>query len=496
MNRFNTLLTALKNHAQKTPNKPFIMGDFGSISYAGFYDLATQKAKELSNFTGYKDRVLVELSLTPDYLATQAALWMLNAIFIPVSNKISKNTLNDIITQTKPKIFIHSSGIQILDNSAKTPSISPLPNDISEILFTSGSTNAQKGIVLTHQNCIAVAQNVIHATGAKNDNIELILSPLSHSHGLRRYYANLLNGASVILHENVLDYKAIFSKLNRFNATSIDAVPAAIKIILELASSELAKLNHQLKYIQLGAAPLLIADKLKLKELLPDIMLIDGYGSTESGVSINQLFSSAKNKPNCIGKPSYNSTIFLANGDGDELKNGEPGLIAIKSPANMLGYLRGVKNSEIICNSPFGEVVLSDDIARFDEDGDIILLGRISDMINVGGKKIFAQNIQNTANAHPLIKESACIAIDDAILGQIPKLFIVLKNAKNSEVATKVAKNTPFSIAGFKEFLAATLQSYEIPQNIKIINRIPRTDKGPINKSELINEPTDRYLKW
>ena len=163
----------------------------------------------------------------------------------------------------------------------------PEKEDIAEILFTTGTTGKSKGIELNHGSAVAVAENVIDGVEMKKDNVELIPVPISHSHGLRRYYANMLNGSGVVLLGSIVFVKVVFNCIEKYHVTAIDLAPAALATIFRLSEDRLGDYKDQLDYVQLGSAPIPDQDKERLRRLLPDTRLYNFYGSTESGCSCN-----------------------------------------------------------------------------------------------------------------------------------------------------------------------------------------------------------------
>ena len=121
------------------------------------------------------------------------------------------------------------------------------------------------------------------AVEMKEDNVELIPSPLNHSHALRRYYGNMLCKASVVVSPGVMNLFGFFKLIEKYGVNSIDLVPTALSILLKLSKNKLGEYKDTLRYIELGAAPLMQADKDRLKALLPHTRLYNFYGSTESG---------------------------------------------------------------------------------------------------------------------------------------------------------------------------------------------------------------------
>ena len=118
-------------------------------------------------------------------------------------------------------------------------------------------------------------------------------------------------------------------------------------------------------------------------------------------------------------------------------------------------------------------IVYTNDVAYFDEDGDIILLGRKGDVINVGGNKVSPDEIENTVKTMPGIADCGVIPVADAVKGNVPKLFVQLK------------PGTDFDPVAIRSFLAKKLEPYKIPEYIVQIDKIPRSFNGKLLRKEL-----------
>ena len=118
-------------------------------------------------------------------------------------------------------------------------------------------------------------------------------------------------------------------------------------------------------------------------------------------------------------------------------------------------------------------VVYSKDEAYFDEDGDIILLGRKNDVINVGGNKVSPEEIENEVLKIEGIKDCGCISVKDAVKGEVPKLFVVMEPGRELDIKY------------IKTALMGKMEAFKVPQFIETIDKIPRTFNGKILRREL-----------
>lgn len=488
----NSIVEAVFTHAASQPDKLCLADDTGRVTYREYADRISLFAGVFADDgIGSGDRVVVEACQTIDYLAIQLALELLNAVFVPVEHNCAPAKIAGFISRAEAKAVVsvkdegydaalcynYTALTQRLP-AAKAYTVAQFPaaNNISEILFSTGTTGKEKGIVLTHGNNIALAGNVIHGVQMEKDNVEMIPSPMNHSHGLRRYYANMYMGATVILLGSVMNIRLFFQNLETYGVNSMDLVPTALSVVLKLSKNKLAAYADRLRYIQFGAAPMMEADKAKICELLPNTRLYNFYGSTESGCIAIYDFNCGNDKKSCIGKPAHNANIFIVDDARQPIQSSSEntGLLASRGGMNMLGYWQ---DEEETAKAMVDGIVYSNDVAYFDEDGDIILLGRKGDVINVGGNKVSPDEIENAAKKMAGIADCGVIPVSDPYKGNVPKLFVQMQ------------AGIDFDAIAIRTFLAASLEPYKVPVYIERIEQIPRSYNGKLLRRELMKEP-------
>ena len=478
---YNSIVEALFAHAAETPEKLCLADDTHSVTYGEYADLISRQASV------FRDLGVSAGDQTIDFLATEMALQIIGAIFVPVEHNCGMDKMLSFKERTGSRFIVCSrrkekapeadysvAEISKMAEDAEPYEVSAFPEkeSVGEILFSTGTTGAEKGIVLTHGNDVALAENVIFGVEMEPDNVEMILSPFNHSHGLRRYYGNMYNGSTVIIVSTVINIEKIFDYMEKYQVNSMDLVPSALSLLLKLSKDKLGDFSKQLRYIQLGSAPLMKDDKAKLISLLPDTRLYNIYGSTESGVSCIYDFNRPDEKAGCIGKPARNAEIFMLDENRNVIESSAetPGFLACRGTINMVGYLDDPEETKAAMDDG---AVITKDMAYFDEDGDIILLGRSGDVINVGGKKVAPVEIENTASLMPGIADCGCIPVEDEIRGNVPKLFVQME------------KDADFDAVAIRHYLTEHLEPYKVPVYIESIKKIPRTYKGSIQRNKL-----------
>ena len=485
----SSVVEAVFENAARSPGKLCLVDERESRDYRAFTERILRYAGQFFDL-GVRagDRVVIEASQTADYLALEFALHLCGAVFVPAERNCGEEKILAIADYCGARLILSEKDLNRQDERrmprtgfSAAAQTAHVPADLcfpeaeicSEILFSSGTTGKEKGIVLNHRSSMALADNVIYSVGVEEDNVELIPSPLNHSHGLRRCYANLVRGATILLTTGVMNVKQIFDRLEQYHVTAMDLVPAALSVLLRLSKNRLSDFSDQLRYIQFGSAPLPDADRRKICELLPRTRLYNSYGSTESGCVAVYNFNDGRDKPRCIGKATCCAQLLLTDGDGRPLphENGRVGLLASRGDMNMLEYWHDPAETARVLRDG---CVLTRDEAYFDEEGDIILIGRRGDVINVGGNKVSPEEVEDAARILPEVADCGCVPAEDLILGQVPVLFVM------------PAPGCAFDPVLIRSALQQRLEPYKLPVRIERVDKIPRSFNGKLLRRELI----------
>jgi long-chain acyl-CoA synthetase len=436
------------------------------------------------------DRAMIVCTQDVGYMIAILACQLAGIVCVPLEKGASEGRIQSIFRETKaavligqkpdlPTRFLHMKEFTSLPENAEVGATDfdfPAPEAPCEILFTTGTTGTPKGILLTHRANTAIAENVIDGVHMEEDNVEIIPMPLSHSHGLRRTYANLYNGSSAVLSNGVLHIKKFFELLETYHVRSIDISPAILSIIFRLSRDRIAEYRDQIRYVQLGSAPLPEADKEHLSRCLPNSRLYNFYGTTEAGCSCILDFQEHSGIAYCIGRPTKNAQFIFTDMDRHEIRatRENPGFIATAGLQNMSGYLNDPEKTAEVCRNGY---ICTNDLGYADKDGNIYCLGRQDDVINCGGIKIAPEEIETVMRQCPGISDCACVPVPDQIQGQVPKLYISVTDP-----------DSEFDMSSLHRFMRSHLDSNKVPREIEIIDHIPRTSNGKIRHKELIQK--------
>ncbi|MBQ6496616.1 MAG: acyl--CoA ligase [Firmicutes bacterium] len=473
-------------HAAENPDKLCLADLNQALNYGQMRDACAGLSIELSSRGVTKGSyVIIECNQSVDYLVSILSVQLAGAIPVPVEQNAAVSRILELAGETDPVLFVsyrypdelqHIPYLDIKEActyaSAADVNVFPVSDDVAEVLFSTGTTGKSKGIVLTHSNDIAIAENVCFGVEQKPDNVEMIPMPTSHSHGLRRTYANLCNGSSVVFIDGVMYLKRLFKLMDQYHVTAMDLSPSMLSIIFKLSGDRLGDYADVLDYIQLGSAPLAEEDKQHLSKILPKTRLYNFYGSTEAGCSCLLDFNKMSGKPGCIGRPAVNSHFIVVDENKNEIESSPDkiGFLASSGAINMREYYHAPKLTAETMQNGF---IYTKDVGYIDEEGLVYMLGRKDDVINYGGIKISPEEIEAIVIQHPAIEDCALIPMEDPLTGQAPKLFIQLSETEE------------YDPKEFRSWLAKNIDQNKQPVRIETIAKIPRTFNGKIIRHEL-----------
>lgn len=481
----NSVIEAIAANAQAAPDKLCFADESHAYSYAQAYERVVKLAHCLQEMgVAGGENVVVKCTQDTDFVICGLAIQLAGGVFVPVEQDAVEERVRSILEETGSGYAIglqqiEAPGVKFLPMRPGLERYDgvwngsfPEPDRTAEILFSTGTTGKSKGIELTHASVTAVADNVVQGVKMKPDNIELIPMPLSHSHSLRRYYANMCNGSSAVFLNGVAFVKKVFDMIDRFQVTAIDLAPSALDILLKFSKDRLSAYRDRIDYIQLGSAPLKEESKHRLCCLLPYTRLYNFYGSTESGCSCILDFNEEKERKGCIGKPTAHAVFIVVDEDRNIINSSpeRPGFLACAGEMNMKGYWKQPELTRSVMQNGY---IYSNDLGYIDSEGYIYMLGRKDDVINYGGIKIAPEEIEEAVLKYDAVKDCACVPAEEEDGEQVPKLYVVEEGAGKLDMAE------------FQAFLYQVIDSKKMPRRIEIIEEIPRTYNGKIKRNEL-----------
>ena len=336
--------------------------------------------------------------------------------------------------------------------------------DIALILHTSGTTSRPKRVPLAHANLLTSARNVANTYQLTAHDVSLCVMPLFHVHGLvASTLATFRSGVTVVVPSkfNPLSFCAT---VREHGATWYSAVPTIHQVLLSRAKGTRPAGAEQLRFIRscsASLAPQLMADM----EATFGAPVLEAYGMTEAA---HQMASNPlPPRAHKAGSVGHGTAVEIAILDeaGNILPPGATGEVSIKGPNVFEGY---EGNAEANAESFFNGWFRTGDQGTLDDEGYLTLVGRIKELINRGGEKISPREVDETLLQHPAVAEACCFGIPDRVYGEGVAAAVVLK-----ETATE------------KDLIAhcrASLSDFKCPTTIYIMEAIPRTATGKIQR--------------
>ncbi|GJN20230.1 hypothetical protein PR202_gb07582 [Eleusine coracana subsp. coracana] len=374
----------------------------------------------------------------------------------------------------------------LLDPSAAAAPPAVGQDDAAAILFSSGTSGRSKGVVLTHRNLIATAELFVRFEASQYpqpacDNVYLAALPMFHVYGLALFAVGLLPLGSTVVVMKRFDTAAAINAISRFKVTHFPLVPPIMAAMVSAARTAALSLDSLLQ-VSSGAAP--PSDKLirDFVKAFPHVDFIQGYGMTESAAVATRGFNTLKQRKYAsVGLLAPNMHARIVDQEtGCCLPPGSCGELWLHGPAIMKGYL----NVEDACLTMDGWL-RTGDIAYFDLDGYLYVVGRLKEVIKHKGFQIAPADLEAVLIEHPEILDVAVTSADDEEAGEIPVAFVVRK-AGSSLSCTQVMKHVANQV---KELLDLTTGSCEVVvqvsaykkvRKVVFVESIPRSAAGKV----------------
>jgi len=426
----------LERNARLYPQKTAIVCGELRCTYKELYVRVCERAED-PDMQRCQTAVCLRAECSIDYLVTYFALHRAGCVVVPLEKDIPEDTFQEL---------------------SQHFSASSVPENIADILYTTGTTGKSKGVMISHQTIIADAENLISGQGFTHDLAFIVNGPLNHIGSLSKIYPVIMLGATLILVDGMKDLNA-FWKAFDYPALKVATflVPASIRILIQFCPEQLAAYAEKIDFIETGAAAISQADMETLCRLLPKSRLYNTYASTETGIISTYNFNDGKCVAGCLGRPMPHSQVFITS----------EGHIACKGDTLMSGYVGDPERTATVLRDG---VVYTSDIGRIDEKGMLHLSGREDDVINVGGFKVAPTEVEDAAMAFPEIQDCICISVEHKIMGRALKLLVVMKDGR---VLNKRA---------LAQFLKNKLETYKIPTLYEQTETVKRTFNGKLDR--------------
>ena len=342
------------------------------------------------------------------------------------------------------------------------------PDDICDILFTSGTTGAPKGVLAAHNRTLAVLDLWATVVDLRHGDRCLLVNPFAHTFGYKAGIVACLLRAATMVPLDVFDAHTAAEVMEAEKITVLAGPPTVF--------IDLLRLRRRFSALRLagtgGAAiPETLVDRIRGE--LGAAEVFTAYGLTESigVVSVCAPGEPATITARTVGKALPGSEIRIIGPDGTAAPAGVPGEIVVRGPNVMCGYLDDPEATAAAVDR--AGWLHTGDAGTLDADGNLRITDRLKNMFTVGGFNVYPAEVEQALLEYPGIIEAAVIGIPDDRLGEIGAAFVVTEDAAGFDLDALIA------------WCRTRLASYRVPRLVRIRNQLPRNVTGKIRKRDL-----------
>jgi len=489
------LLVGDDNHpALVAPERP-------PLTYRQLRENIVRLAAQLNSFgLGRGDRIAIAMGNGPEMIITFFAAAMCGTA-APLNPKYKQEEFAFYYEDTQAKALITLPGTMELAHQAVTPDMMVItatpeadgtlsfnilnepptdrlnqlaePDDFALILHTSGTTSRPKRVPIRHRNLVASAHNIIATYNLSADDTALCVMPLFHIHGIVGSMLSTLASGGTVVCPPGFSALEFWKLLETFKPTWYSAVPTMHQMLLARADRNLSVIQaNPLRFIRSSSASLPPVVMERIEQVF-NAPVLESYSMSEAShmMSSNPLPPKAR-KPGSVGY-GLGVEVGIMNENGELLEKGNLGEVVVKGPNLFDGYENNPEaNATAFVNGWFR----TGDQGFLDDEGYLLLTGRLKELINRGGEKISPLEVDNVLLRHPAVAESLAFAVPHKTLGEDIHAALVLKG----EVSEKE----------LQAHCSALLAEFKVPRKFHILQELPRGATGKlqrINMAKLMN---------
>jgi acyl-CoA synthetase (AMP-forming)/AMP-acid ligase II len=434
--------------------------------------------------------VAVAQNAALDAVVAMFGVWLAGGVLVPLNSRAPKAEVAEVLDAIRPAVVLTDADLERREGAR------PLPEDSAFVLWTSGTTGRPKPVLHTHTAYVELLDRVRSslrkrptpgspdATGAKRSSArrspqerererprdrerarQLVPVSLALNAGIYNVLFGLRSGAGVVVMDR-FEPVTFATLIRRFQIRSTVLPPAAMTM---LCDDERIKDLAPLRYVRSITAPLSPVQARRFADAF-GVTVLNGYGQAEIGEVIGWTAADAREHPDkigAVGRPHAGVELRLVGDDGREVAGGDVGELYVKPPRMAAGYADGSSLAERLDTDGF---MRTGDLARIDAEGFVWIEGRVGDVINRGGNKVFPEHVEEVLRLSPRVHDAAVVGVPDARLGEVPVAFVV-GDASDDEL-----------VALCREHLVP----YKVPAAFHHVDVLPRSEVGKVLRRELL----------
>ena len=505
------------------PDRPAIIFEDMRLSYGDLQDRVNRMANALADLgVGVGDRVAMLHVNSNEHVEVCFAAAKLDAVYVPLNFRARADELSFMINDSEPKALVAGRRYVDLVNSfaidlKTTPRFISLEepaegwlfyddllasasdeerypegdgDDMSVLLFTSGTTSFPKGVMLSHDSFSSYILSNVSPVDPDEEERNILTVPLYHIAGVQSVMSSIYGGRTLII-QRQFEAKEWMELVERERANRAVMVPTMLKMLMDhpgFQDHDLSSLN----IITYGAAPMPLEVIKRAIQEFPGMYFINAFGQTETAATITMLppedhilegseeeVERKLRRLSSVGKPLADVEVRIVDEDATPVSNGEVGEIVASGARLMKGYWN---QEEATSETMRGGWLYTGDLGYMDEDGYIYLAGRSKDFIKRGGEMISPEEVEQVLQSHHAIEEAAIIGVPDLDWGERVRAVVVLKDG--------------LSVGGDEviEYCRQRLSSFKKPESVVFVDELPRNPLGKVLK-RVLKEQYDQPIQ-
>jgi fatty-acyl-CoA synthase len=429
------------------------------------------------------DRVATLTGTSAEHVVVFFACAKAGLILMPLNTRLAEPELRFQLEDAAPAVLLHSpewaeaaralvpgrsAGLEELVSAGDEVLEGPRDDDGLLLVYTSGTTGAPKGALLTHANCFWTNLSFDRVAGLGGEDTVLQVLPQFHVGGWNvQPLLAWWKGATVVLEPTFEPARAL-RLIEEKRVTTMMGVPATYLFMAQEPGFATADL-WSLRRAVVGGAPMPEA----LLETWHErgVEIVQGYGLTEAAPNVLCLPpEDAARKRGFAGRPYPHVDVALRDPESGRILDGPAeGELVVRGPNVFAGYWR---NPEATAEAFADGWLLTGDVAERDAEGDYRIVGRTKDMVISGGENVYPAEIENVLHEHAAVVEAAVVGVPDERWGEVCAAFVVLRAPAGEEELL--------------EHCRARLARYKVPKSIRAVDALPRNAMNKVVKSELL----------
>jgi acyl-CoA synthetase (AMP-forming)/AMP-acid ligase II len=450
--------------------------DGGAVTFAEFRALVEQEASRLPR--GAR-RVGVGLGNDISSAARLFAAWSTGASVVALSGTLPDPEIQRRVEESRCDAVIGREGIL-----SAAPGTAPVEDDEAIVIFTSGTTGRPKGTVLTFSGLARSLSGISRGSGLDGE-LRLpavpprrpvpLFTPLSHMAGAIGLLSGLYLGKPVLLVPK-FDAAVALRLIDEFQVSNLKLTPT---MVYDLWQWPQERTLGSVRSVTVGSAALPAATRHGFEERY-GVPVLQNYGQTEfAGAIAFERYSdvvAGRRPTGTVGRVAPGVEVRIVGSDGQQCPPGDVGEIHARGGGAMKGYLGPDGRAMVSTDRGW---VATGDLGTLDEDGFLSILGRVRDVVNVGGFNVYPAVVEAAVNKLPGVADSAVSGLPEPRLGEVPVVAIV-------------AQDEPPSLEAIREQLRTDLAPYELPRRLLVLDALPRTANGKIDRPAVTRLAAER----